>query len=327
MDMKRRYLLYAVVAGITLCLLPGCSAVDEQGAIGETATLSINRVSVGHFPLETATRAAGGITVLKEGTVGISRASGGEARDNVPYTYGASSWTTFEENILLSETTSQMVAYYPYSASGVYTGTGSDAVLNMAPCLYEASKDLCAGVFTASATDYDPTPILSHLSARVSFRFVKQLSYEDTGVIRSFMLKDVPLTGTYGLFSRTWGWTANEAEASMNFELDNLTNVTADTDHSTIDLLLIPFGVSYDDKVFMFHVDGSEEENLYKGIIPRSLFASTDYALCAGCHYKLKVLLGDNSFAIEPDNDGNLPSVSGWNEVTLSGDYEYEVDD
>lgn len=321
MDMKRRYLLYAVVAGITLCLLPGCSAVDEQGAIGETATLSINRISVGHFPLEAATRAVGGITVLKEGTVGISRASGGEARDNVPYTYGASSWTTFGENILLSETTSQMVAYYPYSASGVYTGTGSDAVLNMAPCLYEASKDLCVGNFTASATDYDPTPILSHIYTRVSFRFVKRFTYKGTGVIRSFILKDMPLMATYGLFSHEY--TAFADEVPTDYRLNNLTNVMADTDHSTIDLLLIPMLIRADGKTFAFYADGTEYENLYEGTIPQSLFASTGNIIQAGYHYRLKVLLGDNGFVVEPDG----PTVSGRNEAALSGSYEVVVDD
>ena len=315
MDMKRRYLLYAVVAGITLCLLPGCSAVDEQGAIGETATLSINRISVGHFPLEAATRAVGGITVLKEGTVGISRASGGEARDNVPYTYGASSWTTFGENILLSETTSQMVAYYPYSASGVYTGTGSDAVLNMAPCLYEASKDLCVGNFTASATDYDPTPILSHIYTRVSFRFVKRFTYKGTGVIRSFMLKDMLVTAEYMLYSNFLIKTISD-----NYNLNNLTNITANTDNSTIDLLLIPVGVSSGGQAFAFYADGTEPENFYEGTIPRSLFASTGYAFQAGCHYKLKVLLGSDGFVVEPDDDGGFPVVSGWNEVTLNNE-------
>ena len=313
--MKLRYLFYAMSVGISLCFLSGCSADDNAVAVEPITPLSIGSVSVKANPSESDTRATGSVTVLKEGTVGISCASSSGVKDNVPYTYGASSWTALGGGFLLSETTWTMAAYYPYSESGVYSSGGSNATLNMAIGPYEASKDLCVGLFTASATDYAPTPILSHIYARVSFRFVKRLTYKGSGVIRSFMLKDMLVTAEYMLYSNFLIKTISD-----NYNLNNLTNITANTDNSTIDLLLIPVGVSSGGQAFAFYADGTEPENFYEGTIPRSLFASTGYAFQAGCHYKLKVLLGSDGFVVEPDDDGGFPVVSGWNEVTLNNE-------
>ena len=319
--MKLRYLFYAMSVGISLCFLSGCSADDNAVAVERITPLTIGSVSVKANPSESDTRATGSVTVLKEGTVGISCASSSGVKDNVPYTYGASSWTALGGGFLLSETTWTMAAYYPYSESGVYSSGGSNATLNMAIGPYEASKDLCVGLFTASATDYAPTPILSHIYTRVSFRFVKRFTYKGTGVIRSFILKDMPLMATYGLFSHEY--TAFADEVPTDYRLNNLTNVTADTDHSTIDLLLIPMLILADGKTFAFYADGTEYENLYEGTIPQSLFASTGNIIQAGYHYRFKVLLGDDGFVVEPDS----PTVSGRNEAALSGSYEVVVDD
>ena len=313
--MKLRYLFYAMSVGISLCFLSGCSADDNAVAVERITPLTIGSVSVKANPSESDTRATGSVTVLKEGTVGISCASSSGVKDNVPYTYGASSWTALGGGFLLSETTWTMAAYYPYSESGVYSSGGSNATLNMAIGPYEASKDLCVGLFTASATDYAPTPILSHIYTRVSFRFVKRFTYKGTGVIRSFMLKDMLVTAEYMLYSNFLIKTISD-----NYNLNNLTNITANTDNSTIDLLLIPVGVSSGGQAFAFYADGTEPENFYEGTIPRSLFASTGYAFQAGCHYKLKVLLGSDGFVVEPDDDGGFPVVSGWNEVTLNNE-------
>lgn len=313
--MKLRYLFYAMSVGISLCFLSGCSADDNAVAVERITPLTIGSVSVKANSSESDTRATGSVTVLKEGTVGISCASSSGVKDNVPYTYGASSWTALGGGFLLSETTWTMAAYYPYSENGVYSSGGSNAALNMAICPYEASKDLCVGHFTASATDYAPTPILSHIYARVSFRFVKRLTYKGSGVIRSFMLKDMLVTAEYMLYSNSLIKTISD-----NYNLNNLTNITANTDNSTIDLLLIPVGVSSGGQAFAFYADGTEPENFYEGTIPRSLFASTGYAFQAGCHYKLKVLLGSDGFVVEPDDDGGFPVVSGWKEVTLNNE-------
>ena len=91
--MKLRYLFYAMSVGISLCFLSGCSADDNAVAVERITPLTIGSVSVKANPSESDTRATGSVTVLKEGTVGISCASSSGVKDNVPYTYGASSWT------------------------------------------------------------------------------------------------------------------------------------------------------------------------------------------------------------------------------------------
>lgn len=314
-------------AGITLGFLAGCSADEKPDAGGETARLAISRISIGRYSADVATRAdAGGsssMTILKEGTVGISRASGGTVADNQPFAYGASSsWTAAAaKGILLSAATSQMAAYYPYAANGVYSGSGSNATLSMAACRYQAEKDLCAGTFTATADEYDPTPVLSHLYARISFRFVKQYTYTGAGEVKTFTLKSVTTGATYKLFERALGNTS-----TTDYQLSGITDVKANTEQSTIDLLIVPMsGIPAAGIAFRFHVDGTESKDQYRGTLPQDLFAKTGGNLQAGSHYKLQVLLGEGGFTIQGDKSP-APGVSDWNPVALSGDYSMEVD-
>lgn len=318
MDMKLRYLLYAMLAGVTCGSLSGCSADEERSGIGGTTPLAIRSMSVGTYSSDVDTRAGGDLVILKEGTIGVFRISGGEEKLNVPYVYGETAWTTTQEGILLSKEVSQLCTYYPYSSSDdTFEKTSDDISLSLQIAPYSKANDLCGGTFTASETNSRPTPVLSHLYARISFRFAKQDTYKEKGVVCSFMLNGVYKAGKYCLFADSYSVT------DTGSYIWNSPDVTAGTEHSTVDLLLIPMNIPSGGQEFLFYLDGTEKKNSYKGTIPQSLFTSTNNSLQAGYHYKLKVMVGEKGFTVVPDDD-NGPSVSGWSTEKLK-DNEVEV--
>lgn len=294
-----------------LALLIGCGEEELPYRYEDNATLL--RLQSVHTGEAVPTRAGGGTTPLLDTTIPVGfcvqELRKGEnviyaTQNNVKGGFVGSgdtgAWQPIPTDpIWLNSHRANLTVYAPYSASQVSASDGNGK-LRLTADLYHADKDLVSAPFTANnqSTGLDVT--LKHLYVRLTFTFVKDITYTDVATVDKIELTgaDIHQTATYDQFAETGHYAIDPTATGITKTFAPgliIGTVATAPDAAKVDLLLIPTGAAFTEDALLTITSG---EKVLKVPISKSLFSGSRL-FAAGKQYNFIVKTSLASIIIE----------------------------
>ena len=247
-------------------------------------------------------------------------ANGYEAIDNKQYTYNNPTWDPKDGNQLLrKKPRATLVAYYPYTETGITMAADGNLTVPLTTVPYEASKEFYySGSFQASYWSSSIILSLKRAYSLLRFSFIKSSGakgeYTGNGVVTGFTctVTDLPDAGTLELYSGDiTGVTTKEQTFTRGDFIAGSMEKPANCDY-----LVVPASSFGGTVTFSCNIDGLALEN--KTVSAEDLCGGTSPSLKPGVAYTIRVVILPTGLSV-----GAL-QYEEWEKIEIDGELTNE---